>query len=227
MMYEEPKFKLGKWETVAYVILWLSLFGALIALMTGCSSKLEGATDDDRTFRSIMYRAADLPLMQVRPERFDEDVLSLVNVVTQSLENEPEYRKRLYGEDAKAFPDFYEDCLLRGYGSGSMCQQLSISTAETLARFGIRSRQIHHQTSADVGDHQFLEYYNPKTRRWRMVDPYLAIVYEDALFDLVHKPEGVPTWSEFAPAHRERLEYLSYIWTTGRMQVGQEYGGPK
>jgi len=62
---------------------------------------------------------------------------------------------------------------------GAFCQKSALSVSETLIRLGVRSRQIHMYNPLEgVGDHQFLQYENPSTGKWGIIDPYFGVFYE-------------------------------------------------
>ncbi len=59
------------------------------------------------------------------------------------------------------------------------CQKSSLSLDDLLRVFHIPTRQIHWQKEC-VGFHQFLEYFDKKTGRWKIIDPYYGISYRDS-----------------------------------------------
>ncbi len=61
----------------------------------------------------------------------------------------------------------------------SYCQKSSLSLDDLLGLFNVPARQIHWQKNC-TGFHQFLEYWHPKERKWKILDPYYGITYVDS-----------------------------------------------
>lgn len=60
----------------------------------------------------------------------------------------------------------------------SYCQKSSLSLDELLRLYQIPTRQLHWQKNCS-GFHQFLEYWNARDRKWKIIDPYYGIRYVD------------------------------------------------
>ncbi|MDH5400618.1 MAG: hypothetical protein OEX02_20865, partial [Cyclobacteriaceae bacterium] len=76
--------------------------------------------------------------------------------------------------DMHYFPGY----LLEAGKTNGYCQRVSLSLGEVLRSMGVKSRQLHWQKDG-VGFHQFIEYYNPYSDQWIIIDPYYGVKYKD------------------------------------------------
>lgn len=63
-------------------------------------------------------------------------------------------------------------------GNGAYCQRSSILLSLMLSSISIYSRHWHASYQNNKGYHQFIEYYNPKRRKWIIVDAFYGVQYE-------------------------------------------------
>jgi len=72
-----------------------------------------------------------------------------------------------------AFIDYYTTAV----HLSEFCQVASLSAAEATSLFGIQTRQWHWTDNNGIGQHQFFEYFDAKSNKWIVVDPYYSIQY--------------------------------------------------
>lgn len=125
-----------------------------------------------------------LSLEKFSESNFDENVDKITRAVNQSLlEKGGEKTARLRSLFSSNKFDSKKTAYLHEYIQDdsvrySYCQKSSLSVDEILKLFQIQVRQLHWHNK-NVGFHQFLEYYNPFDKQWKIIDPFYSVRYID------------------------------------------------
>ena len=95
------------------------------------------------------------------------------------------------------------------------CQCASLALSEVCEMVGIATREIHCQDQ-ETGDsvHQFIEYLDPSTRRWIILDPYYGIQLKDDWGNLIGVSELRSSRAALEERHvvRQAVKGVDYSW---------------
>jgi len=171
-----------------------TMLAVLILTLTGCKqiNKLASSLGDEKSSVSVLGGEEALEAdafasymwkeMGWTPHALnDAEIRQVATKVVEILQKDDPDRKTWHDEWCHTAP-MYLDAFMwypAANKNGAFCQKSALSVSEALIRMGVKSRQIHmFNLEAGVGDHQFLQYQNPVTGAWAVIDPYYGIYYE-------------------------------------------------
>ena len=104
-------------------------------------------------------------------DNFDEQMRNLMGFVNSKLLTRDRSRLDYFHSMKEILPTYFKMYLSSPLGEegSSYCQRSSLSLSEIMGIFGVKSKQWH-CTGKNGGFHQFIEYYNPYSKKWIVID---------------------------------------------------------
>lgn len=129
------------------------------------------------TFRSFLIK--EVGDLKFTPSSIDQDVKTVSLWVTTNLEAPKSQREVLLERFKGQWPDYFKGFLQspEGETSSAFCQRSSLSLAEILSYYGVRTKQVHAIDGKNNGVHQFVEYRNPTTFEDTIIDPDAGVTF--------------------------------------------------